>query len=495
MPAQQQIAVTVDNALYLVKRYGKDPEGFLRDVLLIRHLDDWQRRVCSLLAQGVRRIAVASCNGSGKSFLTSALEVWWIITHPDATVSACSATRSQLLDVHMREIRSHIDRSIVKEWFDTSSTQRICLANSGDKAFISAVSNNQTRPEAIQGRHHGSLLTIFDEASGIYPDIYTAQEGNMTTPGATWLVIGNPTATGTPFHDIFRRTDNVWVTMHLDARDCCFTDKTWVQQMITAYGAEDDRVRARVFGEFPRGALQSCVAEEDYDNACKRWTENFASEDWYPDNIYKNFGSAVIIGLDVAKGVGRDSSVLCARCGSTIIEMKEIPRHDVPSLAAETFNMWKKYKAKKICIDYTGGWGQGPGDILKGQVPPGTVVPVEFGGASSDPKRWKNKRAELWLKLGDWMKGATLPPKFHLGDGRLRKDILDVEWWLTPKDQVQVESKDDLRLKKGESPDWGDSLICSLAVDIYVQPEGIGTRQEVSRNAWKNLRRRAGGLV
>ena len=170
----QQIPLTKDNLLYIVKTYRNDPKGFIKDVLLIKELDQWQEQLLDWIASGETRIAIASCNGSGKTYITSAIELWWLLTHPDATISVCSATYVQLIDVHMRQLRVHINNSIIQSFYDLSNNEKIRLPNSGDAAFIGAVSNNAGRPEGIAGRHHGSLLTIFDEASGIYPEIYMA---------------------------------------------------------------------------------------------------------------------------------------------------------------------------------------------------------------------------------------------------------------------------------------------------------------------------------
>ena len=286
-----QIELTRENLEYIVRTYADDPRGFLVDILLIKEFDPWQEQLLAWLAAGETRIAIASCNGSGKTYLTTAIECWWLVCKPGATVSCCSATWPQLMDTHMREIRSHIKRSLILDYYDISNEQKIRLPNSGDEAFISAVSNNKSRPEAIQGRHHGSLLTVFDEASGIVSEIYTAQEGNMSTAGATWIVIGNPTASGTQFHEIFKGADDRWKLLHIDARTCLWTDKAWVEGMIKTYGIDDDRVRARVLGQFPRGALNTVVGEGDYELAERR-----PKKEVMP-------GTGVVIGLDVSGGL------------------------------------------------------------------------------------------------------------------------------------------------------------------------------------------------
>jgi len=459
-----------------VQTYHADPRGFITDVLGIRRLDKWQEELLELLRQGVPRIAIASCNGSGKSFLTSAIEPWWLLCKGDATVSVCSATHTQVSE-HMRLVRAHIKGSMVQDFYDLDNSQKIVLPGSGDAAYIRVVPNNKTRPEAIQGLHHGSILTIFDEGSGIYPEIYMSQEGNMTTVGSTWIVIGNPLASGTAFHELFKG-DPRWVTFHIDARECLYTSQEWVQGMIKQHGIDNDMVRARVLGQFPRGSVNSVCGEGDFDDAEERYKLASNNLGRIPKGV-----DPVVIGLDVATAHGIDSTVICAVSGPILLDIRELSHTDNVDLADQAFAYFQKWSARAIAIDYTGGYGAGPGDILKRSLPPGSVREVVFSAKSSDPERWLNKRAELWLKFGcEWIKTAMIPKI-----DRLKKEALAPEWWTTPKGLVQVESKDDVKSRIHFSTDFVDSIICALSVPILTGVVGPGRAQD----AYSVIARRA----
>lgn len=450
-----------------MQEYHANPRGFITDVLGIRVLDKWQEELLELLRQGVPRIAIASCNGSGKSFITSAIEPWWLLCKADATVSVCSATHTQVTE-HMRLVRAHINGSMVQDFYDLDNSQKITLPGAGDASYIRVVPNNKTRPEAIQGLHHGSILTIFDEGSGIYPEIYMAQEGNMTTDGSTWIVIGNPLASGTAFHELFKG-DPRWVTMHIDAREVMYTSKEWVRGMIEKYGIDDDRVRARVLGQFPRGAVNSVCGEADFLEAEERYKRSANDLGRHPKGV-----DPVVIGLDVATAHGVDSTVICAVSGPILLDIQELTHTDNVDLADQAFAYFQKWSARAIAIDYTGGYGAGPGDILKRSLPPGSVRDVVFSSRSSDPARWINKRAELWLKFGhEWIKTAMIPKI-----DRLKKEALAPEWWVTPKGSVQVEAKDDVKSRICISTDFVDSIICALSVPILQGTVGAGRPQD-----------------
>ena len=438
-----KIPYNVANLEYIVSTYWNDPEGFLRDLLGFTAFDPWQEKLLGLIKAGCKRIAVASCNGSGKSFITSAIEIWWLLTHGDATVSVCSATYAQLYDAHFRLIQYHISHSLISDFFDCSNSSKIRLPDSGDAAYIGAVSNNKTRSEGIAGRHHGSLLTIFDEASGIHGAIYDAQEGNMTTEDATWIVIGNPLLSGTPFHDIFSQPG--WETMHIDARICRWTSKEWVDRMIETYGEDDDRVRARVFGQFPRGSVNTVVSLEDYEEAEARQIEADPS-------------TQPVIGFDVSRS-GADSSVICTRIGRVLTDITELTcTRDSVTLAHAAADYYRRHKGTILSIDGA-GLGGPIADILKRLIGRSAVHEVGWGKAH-DKTKYVNHRAELWVKYADWLKNAKIPKH-----ARLKEDSIQPEGWYTPNSKYQVESKEDMKGRGKPSTDFADSVICSLDVD------------------------------
>ena len=436
--------------------------GFLSDLLGYKSFDPWQIELMDKLRRGVRRITIASANGTGKTYLLSGLELWWLLTKADATISVCSATFPQLFDAHFRLIRYHIDHSIIKDFFDVGNQTKIRLPNSFDAAYIAAVGNNKSKPEAIQGRHHGSLLTVFDEASGIFGEIYDAQEGNMTTDGATWICIGNPLKSGTPFHSLFSRDD--WEKMHIDGRTCKWVNQEWVARMIGEYGEEDDRVRARVMGQFPKGSVNTIIGEDTYDIAEQRPLQPTTS--------------GIIIGLDVSRS-GSDAAVICSRQGRNLVDIQEVKsRRDSMYLAQEAVAYFKKWNASIISID-SGGMGGPICDIIRHMLPIGSVHECNFGGAIKNPIRYVNHKAELWDSYNDWLKLAHLPVC-----KKLREDSLIVEGWTTDGGKFQVESKDTLRDRYGSSSDWVDAVLCSLDIDSDLKKTERPRRREVAGYSW-----------
>ena len=462
------IPYTADNLTYIVKQYHNNPHGFLHDVLGFRQFDPWQETLLEAIRKGSKRIAIASCNGSGKTHITSAIELWWLLCKPDATVSVCSATYAQLMDAHFRVLRSHIQKSLIPDFYDVKNSSKIRLPDSGDSAFITAIGNNQTRPEAIAGKHHGSLLTVFDEASGIHRSLYESQEGNMTTDGATWICIGNPLQSGTAFHELFSQSD--WQTLHINARYCMWTSKEWVERMITTYGEDDDRVRARVFGEFPKGSINTVVSVEDYESAEVR---QLGESD-----------AGVVIGLDPSRS-GDDSSIISARKGRNLLDIREVTcKRDSVDLADYATRYYREHNGAIIAID-VGGLGGPIADIIRRKLGNGAVAEVNFGARASNPLRYVNKRAEIWEMYAQWLKTASIPRNENL-----KKDSVNLEgWWTGKGDKFQCESKDDYKTRtRMSSPDWADAVVVGMGIEVYRKPSTNSAESVLNR-----IRKASGG--
>jgi len=86
-----------------------------------------------------------------------------------------------------------------------------------------------------------------------------------------------------------------------------------------------------------------------------------------------------------------------------------------------------------------------------------TPIEVQFAGKATDP-RYANKRAEMYLRLSEWVKRGGRIPR----DDRLKKELCATTYTikggrflLSPKDKI----KEDL----GFSPDRSDALALTFA--------------------------------
>ena len=76
------------------QRYRQQPLAFFKEVL---NWEPWEKqREITLALLAKKRVAVATCNGSGKSSLAGRIVAWFLSTRKDSIVVTTSATSAQL---------------------------------------------------------------------------------------------------------------------------------------------------------------------------------------------------------------------------------------------------------------------------------------------------------------------------------------------------------------------------------------------------------------
>jgi hypothetical protein len=90
------------------------------------------------------------------------------------------------------------------------------------------------------------------------------------------------------------------------------------------------------------------------------------------------------------------------------------------------------------------------------------VFEVNFGGESRDPVHSKNLRAFMWQAIKDWLPHAAIDPH----DQRLQGDLEGPGFHLNLKNQLVIESKDEMQKRGIASPDDADALVLAWAQPV-----------------------------
>jgi hypothetical protein len=84
---------------------------------------------------------------------------------------------------------------------------------------------------------------------------------------------------------------------------------------------------------------------------------------------------------------------------------------------------------------------------------------VQFHAPAIDP-RYRNKRAEMWFLMADWVKsGGKLPPIPEL------VAELTIPTYSFSNGKIIMEDKDQVKERLGRSPDLADALALTFATD------------------------------
>ncbi|MES0328056.1 MAG: hypothetical protein ABUK13_07690 [Gammaproteobacteria bacterium] len=84
------------------------------------------------------------------------------------------------------------------------------------------------------------------------------------------------------------------------------------------------------------------------------------------------------------------------------------------------------------------------------------VKAVYFGSSPLKPKKYKNKRNEMWGEMADWMVDESLPVEIP-DDDEMQADLCASPYDRDSNDRRVLWSKDKIKSKYGFSPDYGDA--------------------------------------
>lgn len=424
-----------------------------------QHIADNKNRIEIGMHPMVFRKATASGRGPGKSALVAWLTHWFRSTRLGSSCYVTANTEIQLKTRTFAEIRKWIALSVNAHWFEPTvlsvdaktwfkdAIQRDLKIDS-QQYFTKAQLWAEENPDAFAGAHNPlGMMLMMDEASGIPNSIFNVSEGFFTepVPDRFWFIYSNPRRNSGAFYDVFNRLESAarWKHRQIDIRTVEGNDPEIANGLIRQHGIDSDVVRIEVLGQFPKQGARQFIPNESTHNAQHRETITDA-------------GAPLILGVDIAR-FGDDSCVARFRQGP---DARSIPPvrwkgMDTVASADKVAAIIDEYNPDGVCID--AGQGTGVIDILRRRGY--RVQEVWFGAKSSQPE-WANMRTEMYASVREWLPGACLD-----ASPELFTDLTAVEYdyFGKAKDQIILESKEQLKDRIGRSPDDGDALALTFA--------------------------------
>lgn len=438
--------------------------------------DDWQIEVMQEIGEAVRAgmsvadampilEAVASGHGIGKTALIAWIILWFIATRQHPQIIVTAGKKDQLTGKTWRELAKWHKMCLCGHWFHWTAT-KLEHVLFPETWFAHAIPWSKSAPENFAGTHEEHVLVIFDEASAIDDLIWETTDGAMTTPGAMWIAFGNPTKTVGRFAQCFGKLKHMWRTRHVDSRTCKMANRKLLDSWVEAYGEDSDFVRVRVRGLFPRAGNLQFIDLETVAAAFRRQPQGYQQ-------------SGKVLAVDVARH-GDDQSTIVRRQGNKTWPILRLRIPDLMQLAGRIAEAIDEFETDVTFVDATGmGWGVV--DRLH-QLGYQNVIGVQTGEAADQPERFKNKRAEIWYRMREWIKGGGCLKE----DRELETELTEPEYGFDDKQRYVLESKDDMKARDLASPDGADGLALT-----FVSPVAP-TRQKTDtwRSKLKRQRRR-----
>lgn len=439
-----------------ISYYYDDPLGFVLFAFDwgtdgLEEPDKWQREQLEGIGKAIKadplcsiQEAISSGHGIGKSCEVAWLMLWAMSTRPHLAGWCTANTQNQLTKKTWRELAIWHKRLINKHWFKWTAT-RFFHVDHAETWGMDAIPWSEHNSEAFAGLHAKHVLIIMDEASAIADVIWEVAEGAMTTPRAMWFAFGNPTRNSGRFRECFGKFKHRWVTRKIDSRTCKMTNKEKIAEWEVDNGVDSDFFRIRVRGEFPNSGSNQLISSK-------------AAEDARLANLHRDdfYFQPIVIGCDVAR-FGSDETVIAVRQGRKQLSQEVFRELDNVQVALRCAETYRKYdSAATLMIDEV-GVGAGVVDYLKSMNYP--ALGVNAGSKASKPAKFFNLRAEMWFRMKEWVEaGADI-----VDDGELCEQLIAPEYTYTPKEQIKLEKKEDMKARGLSSPDRADALALTFA--------------------------------
>ena len=434
----------------------KGPRAWQRQVL--RDIRDHIAGNASVDIYKVLRMAVASGRGIGKSALESWLVLWMLTTRIGASVVVSANSEAQLRSITWAELTKWLAMLMNSHWWELSAT-RITPAKwvaelverdlKKGTRYWGAEGRlwSEENPDAYAGLHNADgVLLIFDEASGIPDVIWDVSQGFWTenTPHRFWCAFSNPRRNQGYFFECFNAKRDFWNTRQIDARTVEDTDKSVYEQIIEEYGVDSLQARVEVYGEFPETGDEQFISPRLVDAAFARAK-------------HKDPDAPIVVGIDPARS-GMDSTVIVARQGRDLLEIRRYRGDDTMTVVGHVIEAIEDFKPALTVID-EGGLGYGILDRLTEQRY--KVRGVNFGWKAKNAIMWGNKRAEMWGAMREWLKTAAIST-----DRQLKSDLTGPKSKPDSSGTVYLEGKKEMKARGLASPDAADALAVTFAFPV-----------------------------
>lgn len=474
-------------------QFQHDPEGFVLfafpwgepgTILEKKTIRVWQREFLQNLGARLRKgaainfaeviqEATASGHGIGKSCLVAWLILWAMSTMEDCRGVVTANTDGQLRTKTWPEVGKWYRIMINREMFHYTSTTLYSTDPDHEKSWcFNLVPWSEENTEAFAGLHNEGkrILLIFDEASGIHDGIWEVSEGALTDEATEiiWCVFGNPTRRTGRFYQCFHgKHKALWNRRNIDSRKVEGTNKVFLDRLVATYGEDSDVVRYRVRGLFPRASSMQFVESDIVSLAQKRAPGGY--------DLY----DPLIMGVDIARG-GDDQCVIRYRRGQDakswpVIKIPGSEARDSMKLVTKLVDLISnpgrpELRPDAIFVDETGVGGPLV-DRLR-QLGFKNVYGVVFSTAATGADgmvqeatgrpKLANKRIEMWWMGREWLRaGGAIDD-----DPELEEGATAPTYHMNAKDQLILQSKEEMKADGLASPDDADALFLTFAMPV-----------------------------
>ena len=404
-------------------------------------------------------ISIHSGHGSGKTACLAWSMHYFLATRPYAAIPCVAPVGPQLRanlwpETHLWYRKSELLQNIV-----TWQAEKIFLKEMHGREWfayprsVNVKASAEEQAETLAGKHADNMLVLVDEASGVPDPVFRPIEGGMTGPCNFAILIGNPTQNHGYFFDTFTKHRQDWIVLHWNAEDSELVGQDHLDRMARKYGKDSNAYRIRVQGLPPKATPDTLIPWD--------WAMAAVGRDLLVD-----MGTPVVLGIDVARELGGDASVILRRQGPLVRDpIATYNGVNTQELAYWALKEIQETEAACAAIDII-GWGAGTYDVLK-DLAPIPILPVNVAESANDPDQFSRLRDELWWRLREEFQAGTISIP---NDDELIGELTSVRYNFsrTAKEKTKIESKQEMRDRGLSSPNKADALCLAAYAKRFV---------------------------
>jgi len=435
----------------------------------VEFLEEWGRQIKIRSFDGFTPCApiqfgIASGHGIGKSAVSAWIILFIMSTRAHSKGVVTANTSDQLRTKTWGELGKWRKMCVTGHWFEYNNgrgNMSIYRHGHSETWRVDAQTCREENSESFAGLHcaNSTPWYLFDEGSAVPDKIYEVAEGGKTDGEPMHFVFGNPTRNSGKFHEIFHGQKHRWITKQIDSRSAKMTNKKQIETWRQDWGEDSDFFRVRVLGRFPKAGDMQYIPN-DVVHICQKIETRFYQDD------------PLICGIDAARG-GEDNAMIQFRRGFDARSEKayRIPGEkirDSMKFVSKVVDVLNRHQPDVIFCD-SGAMGGPIADRLRqlGY----NAIDVGFGESAADDKQYRNRTAEMWSRMRNWLfAGGAIKE-----NAQLEKELTDREYTHNDKDQLVMEKKKDMKSRGLASPDWADALGLTFAEHV---PKKILTQSD-----------------
>ena len=314
-------------------------------------------------------------------------------------------------------------------------------------------------PDALRGLYFDGI--VLDEVADMKPDVWESIIQPALADRGGWAVfIGTPKGVNL-FSELYygalearSKGDSDWIGLCYPVTQTRSLPPAEVERM--RRDMSESAFRQELLCDFDAVNDNVLITLDEVDAAMRRTPDAELAAAW-----------PLVIGVDVAR-FGNDATVFFRRRGLAAYPPEALRGLSNTEVAHRLLASIDEYRPALVCIDQ--GQGTGVIDLVRDlcRFPGVVIVEVPFGSSALKPKRFVNRRAEMWTAIRDWLRaGGCLP-----NDRALRAELTAPAYEYDAAGRLRLEPKEALRERLKRSTDLADALALTFAVPVGPEKEG-----------------------